>query len=167
MKTNITAGWIILLLALPLYAVEVGQPAPDINGVTLEGDTLQLSHLQGKVVLIDFWASWCTPCKQAMPFFVEFYNRHQSDDFVLLSINIDKKEKNMKTFLDSLEPAPTFPILWDQQATLPPRYELAAMPTTYFIDKKGIVQSIHTGFNPSEKAEYESTLQRLLKDDNQ
>lgn len=146
-------------------AAEDSIPAPEFSGVTAAGDTLHLTDFKGNVVLLDFWASWCKPCKEAMPFFVEFYEKHKANDFVLLSINVDSKSKNAEKFLEKLDPAPTFPMIFDPEAKIPPKYELQAMPTTFLIDKQGNIRDVRVGFQESEKAEYEASVKLLLEEE--
>ena len=122
--------------ALPLE----GQPAPDFTLKTLDGSTITLSKLQGQSVLINFWASWCTPCRAEMPEIVRVYEAHKADGLVVLAINM--------TFQDSLPEAQAFtkkfhmpfPVLLDDTgAVARDAYRVPVLPMSFFVDRKGII----------------------------
>ena len=125
---------------------KVGSEAPDFSGKTIDGKDIKLSDYKGKVVLIDFWASWCVPCREEMPELIKFYREHNSKDFELIAINIDNDQKNMQHFLDELFPKPSFPVVEDNTQQIPSLFDIQAMPTTIFVDKAGKVRFIHNGF---------------------
>ncbi|MBF0430568.1 MAG: TlpA family protein disulfide reductase [Fibrobacteria bacterium] len=138
--------------------------SPDLSGITLKGDTISLSDYKGKIVLVDFWASWCAPCREELPFLVEFYEMHKSDNFAMITVNIDNKLENVTSFLDDLKSKPSFPVLLDQTQSFPPIFKLQAMPTTLFIDAEGYIRFTHTGFSKSHKKIIAEELQILLKE---
>lgn len=139
-------------------------PAPDFQGKTLKGKEIDLSALRGKVVLLDFWASWCPPCREEMPKLVRFYEEHKKSDFQLIAVNIDNKSSNMQHFLDKLFPMPEFPIIADNTQKIPALFNIEAMPTTIFIDKKGNIRYRHDGFKDSYVKDFNSELSQLLKE---
>lgn len=139
-------------------------PAPDFQGKTLKGKEIDLSSLRGKVVLLDFWASWCPPCREEMPKLVDFYEQHKNSDFQLIAVNIDNKSSNMQHFLDKLFPMPEFPIIADNTQKIPALFNIEAMPTTIFIDKKGNIRYRHDGFKDSYVNDFNSELTQLLKE---
>lgn len=139
-------------------------PAPDFTGKTIKGKEIKLSDYRGKVVLVDFWASWCPPCRDEMPKLVKFYNTHNNPDFQLIAVNIDNKSGNMEQFLDKLFPQPEFPIVVDNQQKVPPLFNIEAMPTTIFIDKKGNIRYRHDGFKDSYVDDFNTELNQLLKE---
>lgn len=141
---------------------QVGQVAPDFECVTADGKTVRLSDYRGKVVVLDFWASWCGPCREEMPFLSHLYRLNQAQGFEVLAINIDNKRENMKKFLAKLDQKPTFSILLDPQKAVPRMYEIESMPTTVFIDRAGVVRYRHNGFTKSDEEVLEHTLQVLL-----
>jgi thiol-disulfide isomerase/thioredoxin len=116
------------------------------------------------VVLLDFWASWCIPCRKEMPFLVEFYNANKDKKFVILAVNIDDKAENMNKFLSQLDTRVPFPIIHDAKKEIPPKYDLQAMPTTAFIDKSGNIRYRHTGFKDSYKEDFSKELETLLSE---
>lgn len=128
--------------ALPLE----GQPAPDFTLKTLDGSTVTLSKLQGQPVLINFWASWCTPCRAEMPEIVRAYEAHKGDGLVVLAINM--------TFQDSLPEAQAFakefhmpfPVLLDDTgAVARDAYRVPVLPMSFFIDRKGVIMHRQIG----------------------
>ncbi len=139
-------------------------PAPDFKGKTIKGNEIKLSDFKGKVVLLDFWASWCPPCREEMPQLVKFYKTHNNPDFQLIAVNIDNNAGNMQKFLDKLFPQPEFPIIEDDAQKIPALFNIEAMPTTIFIDKKGNIRYRHDGFKDSYVNDFNTELTQLLKE---
>ena len=138
--------------------------APDFKGKTLGGKEIKLSDYLGKVVLIDFWASWCPPCREEMPELIKFYKTHKDTAFELIAVNIDNESENMQRFLDKLNPKPGFPIIVDNKQEIPSLFDIEAMPTTIFIDKKGKVRFRHDGFKAEYINDFNNELTQLLKE---
>jgi thiol-disulfide isomerase/thioredoxin len=143
---------------------KIGSSAPNFDGKTIKDKEIQLSDYKGKVVLIDFWASWCPPCREEMPRLIDFYDSHKNPKFELIAINIDDNKENMQHFLDDLFPEPDFPIVTDNNQKIPPLFNIEAMPTTIFVDKKGIIRFWHNGFKKSYVDDFNSELTQLLKE---
>ena len=148
------------LTASDLY----GQEAPLFSGTDLQGQQINLADYRGKVVLLDFWASWCAPCKQEFPFLIHLYQKYKKSDFIVLAVNIDNERKNMLSFLLKNDGIKSFPVIFDPEKKIPPLYDLQAMPTSLFIDKKGIIRFIHNGFSDSKKEEFQKELTILLNE---
>ena len=161
-KTFLTL--IFLIIPLILSSQEIGKEAPGFSGKTLEGENISLSDYKGKVTLIDVWASWCKPCKEGFPFLIELYNQYSDKDFSVLAVNIDEEKDNAKKFLTSLNKDVPFKIMFDPEAKIPTLYKIEAIPTTYILDKKGIVRYFHLGFMGSEKEKYKSEIETLLNE---
>ncbi|ETI70281.1 TlpA disulfide reductase family protein [Neobacillus vireti] len=119
----------------------IGIKAPDFELKTLTGETVKLSNLKGKKVMLNFWATWCGPCKAEMPE-MEQFSKQIGDDIVILAVNIDP-QLDVKGFVD--ENKITFPILLDTDDKVNETYQIMAIPTTYFIDSKGIIQNKYPG----------------------
>lgn len=141
----------------------VGQLAPDFKGVTIDGKELKLSDYKGRVVLLDFWASWCGPCQKELPFLFQMYDDNDDRNFIIIAVNIDKKLNSAQKFLEKLTEKAHFPIVWDSKSEIPSLYNIESMPTTIFIDKEGIIRYIHTGFTDSSKDVLRNELDELLK----
>jgi thiol-disulfide isomerase/thioredoxin len=166
---RITSSFLLILLLAAFTASgncqdKEDSPAPDFQGKTFKGNEIKLSDFRGKVVLLDFWASWCPPCRDEMPQLIKFFNSHNDPNFRLVAVNIDNNIGNMEKFLDKLFPQPQFPIIVDNAQKIPALFNIEAMPTTIFIDKKGNIRYRHDGFKDSYVDEFNSELTQLLKE---
>ena len=121
--------------------LSIGAKAPDFELKTLSGDTVKLSNLKGKKVMLNFWATWCPPCKAEMPE-MEQFSKQIGADTVILAVNIDP-QLDVKGFVG--ENKITFPILLDTDDKVNEAYQILSIPTTYFINSKGIIQNKYTG----------------------
>ncbi|PFN96149.1 alkyl hydroperoxide reductase [Bacillus sp. AFS076308] len=121
--------------------LSIGASAPDFELKTLTGDTVKLSQLKGKKVMLNFWATWCPPCKAEMPE-MEQFSKQIGDDTVILAVNIDP-QLDVQGFVN--ENKITFPILLDAEDKVNEAYQILSIPTTYFINSKGIIQNKYTG----------------------
>lgn len=128
--------------------LKVGDPFPSLQKAGLKG---VLPDTAGKVVLVDFWASWCGPCKRSFPAMDALYRQFKDRGFVLLAISVDEKEKDMEQFLKD-HPV-SFPILHDARQKLAESAGIEAMPTSFLLDGKGKIVAVHKGFNEDETAE--------------
>ncbi|WP_240542760.1 TlpA family protein disulfide reductase [Exiguobacterium qingdaonense] len=127
-----------------LGGLEVGQKAPDFTLNTLDGESLTLSQYEGKPVVINFWASWCPPCREEFPELVSF---EKATTIPVLGVNVTKNERrgkeDVETFLD--EYPVDFPILLDEEAAVEQQYRVVALPTTYVLDATGVIVGKQTG----------------------
>ncbi|MDP4172008.1 MAG: redoxin domain-containing protein, partial [Bacillota bacterium] len=122
----------------------IGVKAPDFVLKTLTGSTVKLSDFKGKRVMLNFWATWCPPCKAEMPDMEKFYKKGQKD-LIILAVNIDP-QLDVKGFAKAN--GLTFPILLDEKDEVNTKYHILSIPTTYFIDSKGIIKDKFTGAMP-------------------
>jgi peroxiredoxin len=123
-----------------LGGLKIGAKAPNFSLKTLDGKQVELSDYEGKKVMLNFWATWCPPCKKEMPD-MEKYTQQAGDDVVVLAVNIDP-ENDVQSFVD--DNGITFTIPLDSQSAKNPvneRYKILSIPTTYFIDKEGIIRN--------------------------
>lgn len=133
----------------------IGLQAPDFELETLEGKTVKLSELQGKKVMLNFWATWCPPCKAEMPFMEKFY-QEAGDEIEIIAINIDTKN-DVAGF--AKEMGVTFPILLDKDEQVMKTYQILSIPTTYFIDQDGLIQHKFIGaMSPEKMREFTDSL---------
>ncbi|MEH7375503.1 redoxin domain-containing protein [Neobacillus drentensis] len=119
----------------------IGGKAPDFELKTLTGETVKLSNLKGKKVMLNFWATWCPPCKAEMPA-MEKFSKQMEKDIVILAVNIDP-QLDVQGFVD--ENKITFPIPLDADDKVNETYQVLSIPTTYFIDSKGMIQNKYVG----------------------
>jgi thiol-disulfide isomerase/thioredoxin len=151
----------VALLPLGARAVEPGQPAPSFSAHSLEGDsTLSLSSYKGKVVFLDFWASWCQPCQTAMPLLDSLRGEFPADQFQILAVNVDQDPNKAKEMLARRKVG--YPSVSDPEGRLPATYGLKTMPTSYLIDRNGIVRSVHAGFRASDMDGLRAEIRALL-----
>jgi peroxiredoxin len=122
-------------------AIKEGSKAPDFELKTLTGETVKLSSLKGKKIMLNFWATWCPPCKAEMPDLEKLY-KQKDEDLVILAVNIDP-QLDVKGFAD--EYGITFPILLDDDDSVNEAYQILSIPTTYFIDREGNIQTKFIG----------------------
>lgn len=146
------------LLSMPAFALDTG-PAPSVNLPTRDGK-ISLSDLRGKVVLLDFWASWCGPCRQSFPWMNEMQAKYENQGFEVVAVNVDQKPEAAAEFLSQI-PA-TFTIAYDPEGKTPEAYEVMGMPSAYLIDRNGHIHSQHIGFHNDNKESYEATIRSLL-----
>ena len=156
--------WLLLSFSVALAAraaVKVGDPFPDLTAYGLEGTLPDLP--KDKVVLVDFWASWCVPCAQSFPVLEEFHKTYGPKGLVVLGVNVDEKKANMEHFLKAH--AVTFSIVRDASHKLAAKAALESMPSSFLIDRHGKVAFVHTGFRHSDIKQFEREIQSLLKQD--
>ena len=159
--TTVAAAALLAGAALqPALAVQVGQSAPDISLPRQGGGTATLDQLRGKVVYLDFWASWCGPCRQTFPWMNELQARYGAHGFSVLAVNVDAKQADAEKFLAQV-PA-QFPVAFDSRGEAPGRYELKGMPSSFLIGPDGKVLMVHSGFKPEERKELESKIEAAL-----
>ncbi len=143
---------VVAVAAGPAAAEVVkGQKAPDFSLATLKGGRVSLAALRGKVVLIDFWAEWCAPCKKELPELEKIARDLASKGVVVVAVNIDKQKGNAERLVKSLGLSTIDPAL-DPNGTVAAQYDLPKMPTSYVVDKKGTVRFIHEGFEGAKDA---------------
>ncbi len=132
----------------------VGQPAPDFTLQTLEGDTVSLSDYAGYPVLINFWATWCAPCRLEMPELVRVYQIHEAEGFVVLAVDLTDQDSldEVRVFVEEFEM--TFPVLLDETgAVYNELYRLLGLPMSVFVDRDGVIARIHIGIMTSQQVD--------------
>jgi thiol-disulfide isomerase/thioredoxin len=160
MKTPLCALTAVLFVASTAAAVTSGEPPPAIDMPDQAGKKVDLNQLKGKVVLIDFWASWCGPCKQEMPVLEELHKKYAKDGLVIVGVNIDNNPKKMNNFLKGT-PA-TFRIVHDPKLRIAAKYEPNTMPSSYFVGRDGKIRYVHEGFRKKDASELEERIKTLL-----
>lgn len=153
-----------LFLSLMASAASIapGAPAPAFQLHSAASTDLSLSDLKGQVVLINFWASWCGPCRQEMPILEQLYKKYKSAGFTLLGVNVEPKSADAEGFLKSTPVS--FPILFDPDSKVSRLYDVSGMPSTVILDRNGKVRYIHHGYKPGEESEYLDQIRTLVRE---
>jgi peroxiredoxin len=139
-----------------------GAPAPDFVLKSSTGENLRLSEYRGDVVMINFWATWCAPCRQEMPLLDDLYARYQRVGFTLLGVNIDDDSRRAMKMIEEL--GVNFPVLFDESKDVSKLYEVEVMPTTILVDREGTVRHIHHGYKPGYEDKYLTEIRALLRE---
>ncbi len=157
----------LLLLAClataPAAALEVGDIAPTFDAPRVSGEgTLSLEALRGKVVFVDFWASWCAPCQVSMPQLDALRKEFPPDRFVLVGVNVDRDPALARNLLERRSIG--YPSASDPEGRLPARFGLETMPTAYLIDPDGVIRYVHRGFRKGDIETLRDEIRDLLAD---
>jgi thiol-disulfide isomerase/thioredoxin len=161
---NLILSIIIFLTPVFLFSQEIGKEARQFSGKTENGDKINLSDYKGKILVLDFWASWCKPCKEEFPYLIELYNQYSDKNFSILGVNIDKDIANLRKFLLEINKDVPYKIILDPEAKIPSDYNLDSMPSVFIIDKNGVVKYIHIGFLSGDKEKYKKEIETLLSE---
>lgn len=149
----------LLMACSPLFALEPGQRAPDFELAGPQG-TVRLADYRGKTVYLDFWASWCAPCRLSFPWMNEMQARYKDSGLRVLGINVDQKPADAKIFLDRFPAG--FDLAFDATGKTPRGYEVKVMPTSVLIGPTGLVLAVHRGFGNDDRAGLEGAIRQAL-----
>ncbi len=141
-------------------AADVGAPAPAFALPDAQGAAISLDAMRGRVVYVDFWASWCAPCKRSFPWMNELQRRYGDLGLTVVAINVDKKREDAERFLRQV-PA-TFTILYDGAGVAPAAWDVKAMPSSYLVDARGTVVAVEQGFRDDRTAAIEERVRALV-----
>lgn len=145
-----------------MAAATVGAPAPDFTLRVLDGPNLRLQEQRGKVVLVNFWATWCGQCRKEMPHLNRIADKYRSAGLLMLGVNIDDDARNATEVAAKL--GVKFPVLFDTDKKVSKLYELNSMPSTLVIDRSGRVRFVHRGYQDGYEDQYEKQIRELLKE---
>ncbi len=137
-------------------AVEAGETAPAFSIESSAGGKLSLEDYRGKIVYLDFWASWCVPCRVSLPWMAEIQKKYGAQGVQVIAVNVDKKRSDAERFADPLNGG--LSIGYDPAGSVPALYQIKGMPTSYLIGQNGEVLSVHSGFKDSTAAEVEQEI---------
>jgi peroxiredoxin len=140
---------------------DIGSAAPDFTLRSSTGKNLKLSEYRGQVVMINFWATWCAPCRQEMPHLSRLYEQYRKAGFMLLGVNIDDNPKAAQAMAEQL--GVRFPVLYDTTKQVSKQYDVDAMPSTVIVDRDGKVQYLHRGYRSGTEQQYEAKVREILK----
>jgi thiol-disulfide isomerase/thioredoxin len=154
----------IVIAATPglTAAAELNSPAPDFTLKSLAGKNLKLSELAGNVVLINFWASWCGPCREEMPLLNALHSKYEALGFTVLGVNVEEDVNGAKGFLNDFPV--DFPVLLDNTNVVTKQYKVIAMPTTVVVDRDGNMRFLHQGYKSGDEAKYRQMVKKLVRE---
>ena len=142
-------------------AVAPVSTAPDFTLRTMGGPNMRLQEQRGQVVMVNFWATWCGPCRQEMPHLNRLYEKYRASGFVLMGVNVDDDARNAADVAAKL--GVKFPVLLDTDKKVSKLYELSTMPSTVLIDRDGKVRYVHRGYLTGYEDNYDKQIRELLK----
>ena len=143
-------------------SVNVSEQAPDFTLKSLDGQNLRLEEYRGQVVLINFWASWCGPCRQEMPILDQLHKRYEDTGFAVLGVNVEGEIAPAQKIVDKTNV--TFPVLIDEGQSVSQMYDLEAMPSTVVVDRNGVIRYVHMGYKPGDEAKYVEIVKQLIRE---
>jgi len=164
-------GWMVFLPPLAeaatggrIPAPREGFLAPDFTLQNAQGQTVRLSDLRGNPVLVNMWASWCPPCQAEMPDMQKVYEMYAPQGFTILAINTAYQDQKSSALDFVAQRGLTFPVLFDLDGSVSSQYMVRAMPTSFFIDRQGIIRRVVTG-GPMSEGLLRAEIEQLLRED--
>ena len=158
----IAAAWLAAPASMNAAAALMPGPAPDFTLHSVAGTNLRLKEQRGQVVMLNFWATWCAPCRQEMPRLSRLYEKYHASGFVLFGVNVDDDARNAAGASSRL--GLQFPVLLDTDKKVSRLYDLSTMPSTVLIDRDGRVRYIHLGYKDGLEETYENQIRELLRE---
>ncbi|MDH5409377.1 MAG: TlpA family protein disulfide reductase [Gammaproteobacteria bacterium] len=156
--------FVSIMLAFSGHALasKVSGKAPNFTLKSNTGSNLKLSEFRGQVVMINFWASWCAPCRQEMPLLEDMYKKYKRLGFTILGVNVEENSAPAKKLLRSIPVS--FPILFDTQNKVSKLYKVSAMPSTVLVDRNGNMRYLHKGYKPGYEKDYAKQVRELVRE---
>jgi thiol-disulfide isomerase/thioredoxin len=152
-----------LMLTLPATGASgPSGPAPQFTLEARGGSKISLTQYKGQVVMLNFWASWCGPCRQEMPLLENIYKKYGKMGFTLIGVNVEPDSKAAEGFLK--QTPVSFPVIYDKDSTVSKAYDVSGMPSTVIIDRKGNIRVLHRGYKPGDENEYQDSIRTLVRE---
>jgi thiol-disulfide isomerase/thioredoxin len=147
------------------FAVPAAAPvraAPDFTLTLSDGKKVSLAQLRGQVVMINFWASWCGPCRTEMPLLDAMYKKYKALGFTLVAVNVEPNSKEAQAFLRDVPVS--FPIAFDNDSKLTQLFDVQGMPSSVIIDRRGNARVVHKGYRPGDENSYLDNIRALIRE---
>ena len=157
-RLGVLLGVLLLAACGTAPAARLGSPAPDFTLQTVDGTPLRLSDLKGKPVFMNFWATWCVPCREEMPAMQALYEQYRDRGLVVLAVNMEEDEARVRRWVD--QGGFTYTFVLDSEGQQLKRYNVNAAPTSYFIGRDGVIRDLKLG--AISRAEMETKVEKLL-----
>jgi thiol-disulfide isomerase/thioredoxin len=151
-----------LIVSLPAVAGSGTGPAPQFTLAARGGNSLSLAQYKGQVVMLNFWASWCGPCRQEMPLLENIYKKYNKMGFTLIGVNVEPDSKAADAWLQ--QTPVSFPVIYDKDSTVSRAYNVAGMPSTVIIDRKGNIRVLHQGYKAGDENGYQDNIRMLVRE---
>lgn len=161
LKKVLTISSVIICAAF-LSSNSLANDAADFTLTTNAGSNLRLSEQRGNVVMLNFWASWCGPCRQEMPLLDAMSQRYSGVGFILLGVDVEEDNTDAKKIIKDLKIS--YPILFDTEQKVSKLYSVDTMPTTVMIDKKGKVRYVNHGYKAGDENKYRDQIRELIRE---
>jgi thiol-disulfide isomerase/thioredoxin len=129
---------------------------------SLSGENIRLQEQMGEVILLNFWATWCGPCREEMPELEKLQQKYQTMGFKVLGVNVETTPEKAQAYLKKI--SVSFPILFDTEQSVSKAYQVEAMPTTYIIDRHGKLRYVHKGYEKGTEADYDAQIKKLIRE---
>jgi len=152
------------VFATAALATSSSGPAPAFQLSGRGGKTIDLSQFKGQVVMINFWASWCKPCRDEMPLLEDIYKKYKPMGFTMLAVNVEPDTKEADAWLAKLSKPVTFPVAYDVDSKVSKLYKVETMPSTVIVDRKGNVRALHRGYKDGDENFYLTQIRTMLKE---
>ena len=153
---------LLICLFISTAKLHAQQEAPDFTLKSKESGNIRLSEQRGNIVMVNFWASWCGPCREELPKMEELYQEYQDLGFEILAVNVDDEASKADVLLDDIEVS--FPVLFDTAGEVSQLYDVNAMPTTVIIDRDGNQRLLHLGYRAGDEKKYEKAIKILMRE---
>jgi len=153
---------LIVAALLASSALAGGTSAPDFVLPARDGSTVRLSELRGQVVMINFWATWCGPCRQEMPLLALLQSKYEPLGFTLLAVNVEPDSAAAQDWLKGM--AADLPVLFDRKNTVAESFGVQGMPSSVFVDRTGNVRYVHRGYQAGDESKYADMIRSLVKE---
>jgi peroxiredoxin len=156
---------VLALLLVPALAgaTKVGDRAPDFSLPALAGGTVKLSSLRGSVVVLDFWASWCAPCKKELPALEKLAQKWGAakQPVIVIAVGIDKDRAKAEKQVETMKLS-SVKVLWDPDGKVPAAYDIPTMPSSFVISPTGLVKAVHAGYSGGDEKKLAAEVEALL-----
>ena len=153
---------VAFMVSSPAQAAAGAGPAPNFTLKSVSGKNMKLSEMTGNVVLINFWASWCGPCREEMPLLNDLHKKYEPLGFTVLGVNVEEDARNARGFLKDFPV--DFPVLLDSKNQVSKQYNVIAMPTTVVVDRDGNMRFLHKGYKPGDEEKYRKMVKKLVRE---
>ena len=159
--------WLLSLFLMSVSSIAVAKPSLEVLLADSAGQQVSLAEYKGKVVYVDFWASWCGPCRKSFPWMEKMHKQYAKDGLAVVAINLDPDSQDARHFLEQIAAEGTdvgFALRYDPEGKVAGQFDLMGMPSSYVFNREGELVGQHTGFFRSKEGLYEQQLVELLKE---